>query len=104
MQLTTAAGNVFQAFEKLRITALLNLLTNLARTLTVLGMLLILHHATAWQWAVAFNVGLCIGGWCCNDRCHTQVWLAPSLLLSIIVKHGVEGIRVFLCVVNYFSL
>jgi O-antigen/teichoic acid export membrane protein len=52
-QLATCAGQVFQTFEKLRITAMLSLLTNFLRFLAAGAMLLRLHHATARQWAVA---------------------------------------------------
>lgn len=52
-QLTTAAGQVFQCFEKLRMTAVLNLLANLLRALLAGVMLWRLHHATAQQWAIA---------------------------------------------------
>ena len=52
-QLTAAAGQVFQTFEKMRITASLNLMTNLFRLILAAGMLIFLHHASAWQWAVA---------------------------------------------------
>jgi O-antigen/teichoic acid export membrane protein len=52
-QLTISATQVFQAFEKMRITAVLNLLTSLARAVAAVVMLLLLHHAMAWQWAIA---------------------------------------------------
>jgi O-antigen/teichoic acid export membrane protein len=52
-QLTAASGRVFQTFEKLRITASLNVLTNLLRTLLAGLMLWRLGRATAGQWAVA---------------------------------------------------
>lgn len=52
-QLTLESGRVFQAFEKLRMTAILNLLTNIMRALTAVTMLLILHHATALEWMIA---------------------------------------------------
>ncbi len=52
-QLTISATQVFQAFERMRVTAVLNLLTSLARTITAGAMLLLLHRATAWQWALA---------------------------------------------------
>jgi O-antigen/teichoic acid export membrane protein len=52
-QLTTAAGRVFQAFEKMRIAAGLSLLVNLLRTLLAGLMLWRLHHGTAWQWSIA---------------------------------------------------
>ncbi len=52
-QLVMECGRVFQAAEKMRITALLNLLTNAGRVIAVLGMLLLFHHASAYQWTVA---------------------------------------------------
>jgi O-antigen/teichoic acid export membrane protein len=52
-QLTIAAGRVFQAFEEMRFTALLSLLTNLLRTVLAGALLWHLHHATAQQWVVA---------------------------------------------------
>jgi len=52
-QLTLAAGRVFQAFEKMGITAGLNVLVNLLRTLLAGFMLWHFHHGTAWQWAIA---------------------------------------------------
>jgi O-antigen/teichoic acid export membrane protein len=56
-QLVTECARVFQAAEKMRITALLNLMTNGVRVFTVLALFFFLHHATAWQWAVA-SVGV----------------------------------------------
>ena len=52
-QLTTASSQVFQAFERMRITATLNLITNLFRVTLAAVMLFTLHRATAWQWSVA---------------------------------------------------
>ncbi len=53
LQLTYAAGLVFQTFEKMRVTAALNLLVNCLRSLLAWTMLWRMHHATAGQWAVA---------------------------------------------------
>jgi O-antigen/teichoic acid export membrane protein len=52
-QLTTATGLVFQAFEKMHVTAILSLLVNLLRAILAGVMLSHLHHATAQEWAVA---------------------------------------------------
>jgi len=52
-QLSTCAGQVFQTFEKLRVTATLNLLTNFLRFIAALTLLVALHRATARQWAIA---------------------------------------------------
>jgi O-antigen/teichoic acid export membrane protein len=51
-QLTIESGRVFQTFEKMRVTALINLLTNLVRTIAASTMLITLRHCTAWQWAL----------------------------------------------------
>jgi len=51
-QLTIESGRVFQTFEQMRPTAVLNLLTNLVRTIAAGAMLLAMHQATAWQWAL----------------------------------------------------
>jgi O-antigen/teichoic acid export membrane protein len=52
-QLVEAAARVFQAFEKMRITSGLGLLTNFLRALCAGAMLWRFHHATAAQWVVA---------------------------------------------------
>ena len=52
-QLIDASSRAFQAFEKLRNTAFLNLQLNLLRTLLAGFLLWHLHHATAQQWLVA---------------------------------------------------
>lgn len=51
-QLTIESGRVFQTFEKMRWTALINLLTNLVRTIAAVTMLIAMHQCTAWQWAL----------------------------------------------------
>jgi O-antigen/teichoic acid export membrane protein len=51
--LTIAMSQIFQAFEKMRYTAVLSLLTTCARMLVAVFMLLMLHHANATQWVVA---------------------------------------------------
>jgi O-antigen/teichoic acid export membrane protein len=52
-QLATCISQIFQTFEKMRITATLNLLTNFLRLLLAGVMLVVLHHATARDWAIA---------------------------------------------------
>jgi O-antigen/teichoic acid export membrane protein len=52
-QLTNCIGQIFQTFEKMRITAALNTVTNLLRLLLAAAMLAVLKHASAWQWAAA---------------------------------------------------
>ncbi|WP_158749467.1 flippase [Acidobacterium sp. S8] len=50
-QIANLASMVFQTFEKMRLTATLSFLANLARFLILLVMQFTLHHATAVQWA-----------------------------------------------------
>ena len=51
-QLTTAISQVFQAFEKMRYTAILNLATTCARMILAVVLLATLHNATALTWAI----------------------------------------------------
>jgi O-antigen/teichoic acid export membrane protein len=50
-QLVICISQVFQAFEQLRLTATITLLTSFLRLLAVCALALIWHSATAWQWA-----------------------------------------------------
>jgi O-antigen/teichoic acid export membrane protein len=52
-ELTRNAAMVFQTFERMKVTALLNLISNLARACAATWMLVQLHHANAFQWAIA---------------------------------------------------
>jgi len=52
-QLVICVSQVFQAFEKLRMTASITLLTSFLRLLAVITLALSLHHITAWQWALS---------------------------------------------------
>jgi O-antigen/teichoic acid export membrane protein len=52
-RLAEGGGQAFQAFEQLRLTATLTSLTNIARLMTAAGMVLVLHHASVRQWAIA---------------------------------------------------
>lgn len=51
-QLVVCIGQMFQAFEQLRMTALMALLTSSLRLLAVAALAVFLHRATAWQWAL----------------------------------------------------
>ena len=50
-------GQAFQAFEQLKLTAVLTSLTSIARLMAAAGMVLVLHHATVRQWVIA---SLCV--------------------------------------------
>ncbi len=51
-QVANLGSLVFQTFEKMRWTAMLSLVSSLARFLVLIVMRFTLHHATAFQWAV----------------------------------------------------
>ena len=48
-----AAAQVFQTFERMRITAGLNFLTNLFRMILAAMLVVVVHHASARTWAIA---------------------------------------------------
>lgn len=52
-QIVSCIGQMFQAFEHLRMTAAISLLTSALRLATVAAMSFFLHRATAGQWALA---------------------------------------------------
>jgi O-antigen/teichoic acid export membrane protein len=59
-QFTQAAGRVFQAFEMMKVTAALSLLTNLLRMVLAGTMLMVLHRTTASHWVVATLIISCV--------------------------------------------
>jgi len=52
-QIVVCIGQIFQTFEHLRMTAAVSLLTNLLRLSAVIVLAVTIHHASAWQWALA---------------------------------------------------
>ncbi len=52
-QITLAAGRVFQALDRMRVTAMLSLLTNILRAMLAVAFLWTMHHAAARQWVIA---------------------------------------------------
>jgi O-antigen/teichoic acid export membrane protein len=52
-EITRNAAIVFQAFEKMWVTAALSLATSFLRLCAATGMIVLLHHATAFRWSVA---------------------------------------------------
>ena len=89
-QLTIESGRVFQTFEQMRPTALLNLLTNLVRTVAAAAMLFTLHQATAWQWALASTLVSALAA------IFTVVTITlrfgrPRFTPKLFIKRGAEG-------------
>jgi O-antigen/teichoic acid export membrane protein len=91
-QIGFAAGRVFQAFEQLRVTAMMNLLTNVLRLITAAIMVATLHHATARQWILA---SLCVslaGAIIAVGTVTVRLGL-PRFDPSLIRKHAAEGLQ-----------
>jgi O-antigen/teichoic acid export membrane protein len=89
-QLTIGAGQVFQTFEKMGVTATLNLLTSLARTLMAGVMLLVLHRATAGQWVWASMVVSAIAAIAALTMVTVKFgW--PQIVPRLFLKRGAEG-------------
>jgi len=91
-QLTVETARVFQAFEKMRLTALLNLLTNLMRMIAALAMLVVMHHASARQWAVAATVVSSLSAAVAIGTVTVHFgW--PTLDQGLFHKHWAEGVE-----------
>lgn len=89
-QLTSATGQVFQTFEKMGITATLNLLINLARALTAGAMLLVMHRATALEWVIASAIVSAISAIVAVSMVTIEFgW--PKIVPRLFLKRGVEG-------------
>ncbi len=84
-QMTLAVSQVFQAFEKMRYTAILNLLTSWSRMLVAVGMLVMMHRAHATQWVVAslaVSVATMVGGIVLVTRHFGLPKFEPKLFLQ----------------------
>ena len=91
-QLTVAAGQVFQTFERMGRTAMLNLLTSLARTLTAGSMLMLLHHSTASQWVLASMVVSAAAAIAAVSMVTIEFgW--PCFLPRLFWERGAEGVE-----------
>ncbi len=89
-QLTIEAARVFQTFEQMRFTALLNLLTSLVRTIAAASMLWAMHQATAWQWAVvAMSVSALAS--LATVVTITVKFGTPTFSLKLFREHNSEG-------------
>lgn len=91
-QLLTATAQVFQTFEKMRFTALINVLANFARLVTASCMLFLLHHATAIQWTIAsVSVSLCMTGLALGMVTWQFGW--PKFDFRVSVSTAAEGLE-----------
>ena len=91
-QITTCAAQVFQAVEQMRLTAVLNLLTNFLRTLAAVVLLLLFHRVTAWQWALISTVVSLIGSVVAISIILSHFG-KPQFSLNLLRRRLVEGIE-----------
>jgi O-antigen/teichoic acid export membrane protein len=91
-QFTTCGALIFQATEQMRITAVLNLLTNLLRTFAAGALLLLLHHASAWQWAVV-SLAVSLFGSVLALIVICYRFGTPRFSLALLRRRLVEGIE-----------
>jgi O-antigen/teichoic acid export membrane protein len=90
--LVASMGFMFQAFEVLRITALLNLLTNALRFLAAAAMTALLPRASAGQWALAT---ICISGLAAvvGFIIVTKRFGRPRFFPRMLASHALEGLN-----------
>ncbi len=89
-QITVETARIFQTFEQMHTTAILNLLTNFMRTLIAGVMLVVSHHASAWQWAVASTIVSAVAAGLAVIIVTVRFgW--PRFQPRLFLKHGTEG-------------
>ena len=91
-QLTVSATQVFQAFQEMRMMAVLNQLTSVLRTVTALGMWMIMHRATASEWCLAL-VGSSALSTIIAITAVSIRFGRPAFSPRLVLKHGAEGIE-----------
>jgi len=90
LQITTCTAQIFQAMEKMRITALLNLSNSFVRTLAAAALFVTIHHATAWQWALTSTI-VSLAGAIVALGIVAFSFSGPQFSLSLLRKRFVEG-------------
>ena len=89
-QLTESMSRIFQAFEKMRVTAGLTLLINLLRTFLAAVILGVYHKVTAQQWVEA-SLAISVLGVCLAFAVVTWRFGRPSFSTHILREHCGEG-------------
>jgi O-antigen/teichoic acid export membrane protein len=90
-QVANLGSLVFQTFEKMRWTAMLSLVSSLARFLILIVMRFTLHHATAFQW----SLGVLIASGCaaCLTMALVRAEVGPATCeRSLIFRRIREGL------------
>jgi O-antigen/teichoic acid export membrane protein len=89
-QLTSATSQVFQAFERMRYTAVLNTAVSCSRMALALVMLAMLHHASALQWATA-SLAISVATAICSVAIVTIKLGLPIFHITLFAKRLWEG-------------
>ena len=89
-QLSTCAGQVFQAFEMMKFSAALSLFNNLARCLLAAALLVMVGRASAWQWAVG-SLAVSALAACLAFVTVTRFFGLPSFSPSLLMRRFAEG-------------
>jgi O-antigen/teichoic acid export membrane protein len=89
-QLATTTSQVFQAFERMRYTAMLNTAVSCLRMVLAITMLLTLHHANALQWARA-SLAVSAAAACCGVGMVTYHFGLPRFHIRLFVQRLWEG-------------
>jgi O-antigen/teichoic acid export membrane protein len=91
-QVVIAATHVFLAFQDMRIAAVLNQSVSMLRTVTVGGMLVVMHHASARQWCAAMMVSSIVAAATAISVVSAR-YGAPRFVPGLALKHAGEGIE-----------
>jgi O-antigen/teichoic acid export membrane protein len=89
-QISVACSQVFQAFEKMHITAALSSAVSFARMLLALALLLSIHHANALTWAEA-TLAISVVTAIISVSLVTANFGLPQLQPVLFAKHAWEG-------------
>jgi O-antigen/teichoic acid export membrane protein len=89
-QIAALASTVFQTVDKMRLTATLNFLSNLARLVILIGMEVSLRHATALEWSFAVLVASFTASMIAMAWVRSEVG-PVALNFNLVRKHLLEG-------------
>jgi O-antigen/teichoic acid export membrane protein len=89
-EFTANVARVFQTFEKMKFCAIINSSISLVRVLAALGMLLSLHRATAYQWAMASMLVSCLAA-LVSLAAVTLLFGRPRFSLRLMTRGIAEG-------------
>jgi O-antigen/teichoic acid export membrane protein/glycosyltransferase involved in cell wall biosynthesis len=91
-QIAISATQAFQAFQEMRVAAVLNQTTGALRTITAVGMLIVVHHATAGQWAIASAFASAVAAVIAVTTVTIRLgW--PQFTPHLAWRHGGEGVE-----------